>query len=101
MVTYGAMSKQPLIMPAGLLIFRDIRFQGFWVSSWAGRNPEEKERCVAGVLDLVREGRLDMGPVEEVRWGRNTGREELVGAVEGTLEGYRAGKGVFVFDGDV
>ncbi|MGI6454809.1 MAG: MDR family NADPH-dependent oxidoreductase [bacterium] len=33
-VTYGAMSGQPLYIPNGLLIFRDIRFTGYWVSEW-------------------------------------------------------------------
>ncbi|KNG49589.1 nad(P)-binding protein [Stemphylium lycopersici] len=29
-VTYGAMSKQPLTIPASMLIFKDIHFHGFW-----------------------------------------------------------------------
>lgn len=49
------------------------------------------------ILQLVREGRFEMGPFEEVRWERGTGREELVAAVEGTLDGFRKGKGIFVF----
>lgn len=32
LVTYGAMSKQPLAIPAPLLIFKDLRFRGFWAS---------------------------------------------------------------------
>lgn len=36
MVTYGAMSMQPLTLPTGLLIFKDITFKGFWLSGgWA------------------------------------------------------------------
>lgn len=85
-------------MPAGLLIFRDIRFEGFWVSRWGERNPEEKERCIAGVLDLVRRGKFEMGPFVGVGWGSETTREDLVDAVQGTLDGFRSGKGVFVFD---
>jgi trans-2-enoyl-CoA reductase len=34
LVTYGAMSRQPVRLPNGLLIFQDIRFRGFWVSRW-------------------------------------------------------------------
>src|SRR5438876_12141845 len=30
MVTYGAMSLQPLKIPNGLLIFKDLRFRGIW-----------------------------------------------------------------------
>ncbi len=32
LVTYGAMSKQPLTIPAPLLIFKDLRLRGFWAS---------------------------------------------------------------------
>ena len=31
-VSYGSMSKQPLSIPSGLLIFRDLRFRGFWLT---------------------------------------------------------------------
>lgn len=34
LVTYGAMSRQQLKISNGLLIFKDIRFRGFWVSQW-------------------------------------------------------------------
>ena len=33
-VTYGAMALQPLRIPNGLLIFKDLQFRGFWVSQW-------------------------------------------------------------------
>lgn len=32
MVTYGAMSQQPLSVPPGLLIFNDVRLRGFWLT---------------------------------------------------------------------
>uniref|UniRef100_A0A0N5AKX7 Enoyl-[acyl-carrier-protein] reductase, mitochondrial n=1 Tax=Syphacia muris TaxID=451379 RepID=A0A0N5AKX7_9BILA len=34
MVTYGGMSKQPLQIPTGPLIFKDIVLKGFWVTDW-------------------------------------------------------------------
>ncbi|OCL03263.1 NAD(P)-binding protein [Glonium stellatum] len=97
MVTYGAMSKQPLVLPASLLIFKDVRFCGFWVSKWSEREPEEKKRTVEHVLELVRKGEFKDMPVDEIPWEWETKEEELVGAVKGTLEGFRKGKGVFVF----
>jgi NADPH:quinone reductase-like Zn-dependent oxidoreductase len=33
-VTYGAMSRRPLMIPNKFLIFRDMRFRGFWLSAW-------------------------------------------------------------------
>src|SRR5881275_2852212 len=34
LVTYGAMSLQPLKIPNGLLIFKDLRFRGIWINKW-------------------------------------------------------------------
>ncbi len=34
MLTYGAMSRQPLTVPNGLFIFNDLRMCGFWITSW-------------------------------------------------------------------
>ena len=34
LVTYGAMSKEALKIPNGFLIFRDLRFCGFWLTRW-------------------------------------------------------------------
>lgn len=97
MVTYGAMSKQPVQLPTGLLIFKNISFDGFWVSRWSERNPEEKDKCVQEVLDLTREGKFRDTPMVPLRWEWGTKAEELVEAVQGTLGGFRAGKGIFVF----
>lgn len=97
MVTYGAMSKQPVNLPMGLLIFKDISFQGFWVSRWSDKNLEEKNACVHEILDLTREGKFQDIPMQAVNWSHGTKQDELVDAVQGTLSGYRSGKGIFMF----
>lgn len=97
LLTYGAMAKQPLTIPAGMLIFKDLRFAGFWVSRWSDVCPSEKLVAVKEVLRLTREGKFKDTPFAEVRWDHNTKEEVLKDAVQGTLEGFRGGKGVFVF----
>jgi len=97
MVTYGAMSRKPMEIPAGLLIFKNLVFDGFWVSKWSDQNPEEKERTVRELLDMIRNGELKDVPTQEVKWEWGTKKELLVEAVQGTLEGFRKGKGIFVF----
>lgn len=96
-VTYGAMSKQPVSLPTGLLIFKDIHFDGFWVSRWSDKNPEQKEACVTEVLDLMRQDKFKDIPMMPVQWEYGTKQQELVDAVQGTLDGFRSGKGIFVF----
>ena len=64
-VTYGGMSKRPLQVPTGGLIFDDVRCRGFWMSRWneeAGE--EERRRMRERVAQWMREGRLSL-PVEE------------------------------------
>jgi len=97
-VTYGAMSKQPLKIPAGMLIFSDMRFTGFWVSRWSEVAQAKKREAVAEVLRLTRENKFADVPLQEVRWMADTTEETLKEAAQGTLEGFRAGKSVFVFD---
>lgn len=63
-VTYGAMGRRPLTIPNKFLIFRDIRFRGFWLTHWlAQASPSEIAGTYASLLDLLRGGRLQQ-PVD-------------------------------------
>jgi trans-2-enoyl-CoA reductase len=91
------MSKQPLQLPTAALIFKDIKFSGFWVSRWSDANPEEKKRMVEEILEMTRIGMFKDVPVEQLRWDWETEEGVLKEAVQGTLSGFRAGKSVFVY----
>ncbi|ORY67641.1 zinc-binding dehydrogenase [Pseudomassariella vexata] len=97
LVTYGGMARQPVSLPTGLLIFKDIRFVGFWLSRWADGDKEGKERTVNEILEFMREGKFKDTPTVDVPWSWETKEGTLREAVQGTLEGFRKGKGVFVF----
>jgi len=60
MVTYGGMSRQPLMVPAGPLIFSDIRLRGFWMTRWNTVNREKPEMAEMWefLVALVRNGKL-------------------------------------------
>ena len=96
-VTYGAMSKQPLTIPASMLIFKNIHFHGFWVSKWSEKFPDDKKKAVEEVLELTRKKQFKDMPVDEIKWEWETKGENLIAKVKDTLEGYREGKGIFVF----
>jgi trans-2-enoyl-CoA reductase len=66
-ITYGAMARKPLTMPNGLLIFRDLRLRGLWVTRWVEGAPTDEVRAV--YQDLA--GRVMAG--------------KLVQAVDGTF----------------
>lgn len=50
LVTYGAMSRQALKIPNSLLIFKDLRLRGFWLTAWAKCAGRE---AVAGALKEI------------------------------------------------
>jgi trans-2-enoyl-CoA reductase len=42
LLTYGAMGRQPLKVPNGLLIFKGLELSGFWLTRWLASFPEEE-----------------------------------------------------------
>ncbi|RLL95324.1 hypothetical protein CFD26_105040 [Aspergillus turcosus] len=100
LVTYGAMSKQPVSLPSGLLIFKNLVFDGFWVSRWGDKHPELKENTINDVLELTRTGKFKDIPVEYIKWTWETEGSELVAGVQETLSGFRKGKGLLKYEGD-
>ena len=98
MVTYGAMSKAPMKIGASMLIFKDLRFTGFWVSRWADENPEAKIQIVTQILNMIREKKFTDGPTTDIQWTFKTEAKPLIDTVQSTLDGHREGKGIFVFE---
>lgn len=65
-VTYGAMSLQPLRIPNGLLIFKDLQLRGFWVSQWyRNASGNDVSSLFARLFDWAASGVLHT-PVEAV-----------------------------------
>jgi len=42
LVTYGAMGRQPMRIPNGLLIFKNLVWTGFWITAWYKHATEEQ-----------------------------------------------------------
>jgi NADPH:quinone reductase-like Zn-dependent oxidoreductase len=81
------MARQPLNLPNGLLIFKDLIMRGFWVSQWYRRAPgSEVLGLLTRLLDWMAEGVLHT-PVEAVY-----SLGELRAALEHAQRGERAGK---------
>jgi len=61
MVTYGGMSKQPVMVPTGLLIFNDVRCSGFWMTRWNQEaTKEERQEMLADISLMIRYGQLSL-----------------------------------------
>ncbi|MCC7518779.1 MAG: 2-enoyl thioester reductase domain-containing protein [Verrucomicrobiae bacterium] len=90
LVTYGGMSRQPFTVGAGPMIFKDLRYRGFWVSRWFREAPQERADAMLEELAAwMRAGRLKI-PV-----ARHFPLAEARAAVEAALSSGRSGKAMF------
>jgi trans-2-enoyl-CoA reductase len=86
-VTYGAMSLQPLKIPNGLLIFKNLRFTGFWVNKWYdAATPEQRAETFAPLFDMAKRGLLRTKVEKTYRLA------DVREAVSDAARGMRAGK---------
>ena len=92
LVTYGAMSLQPLKVPNGLLIFKDLRFRGIWINKWYD-NASQTERMEAfdRIFDMAKRGLLHTN-VE-----KSYSLSEIREAVAHAAQPKRNGKIIFEF----
>ena len=68
MVTYGGMSKQPLMVPAGPLIFSDVRLRGYWMTRWSADHygTPERQDMFDYLCNMIRDNKLKAPPVRQV-----------------------------------
>jgi mitochondrial enoyl-[acyl-carrier protein] reductase / trans-2-enoyl-CoA reductase len=92
LVTYGAMSLQPLKIPNGLLIFKDLRFRGIWINKWYD-NATIQERMDAFRLlfEMAKRGLL------KTKVEKAYPLIEAKAAVTHAAQGKRSGKIIFEF----
>jgi trans-2-enoyl-CoA reductase len=65
-VTIGAMARQPLKIPNGLLIFQNLAFRGFWLRRWKEHAPAaEIQSTYATLADLLHLGILHT-PLQQI-----------------------------------
>ncbi|KAJ7355453.1 hypothetical protein DFH08DRAFT_689771 [Mycena albidolilacea] len=58
LVSYGAMSKQPLALPTGLFIFKNLTSVGFWQSRWyKQKTRSDKENLFKTLATLIGHGK--------------------------------------------
>jgi trans-2-enoyl-CoA reductase len=89
-VTYGAMSRQPLRIPNGLLIFKDLRWRGFWITQWyRDATPAAEAEMFGELFTLAKQGLLHT-PVEKIY-----PLAEAIAAVRHAAQSQRGGKILF------
>jgi len=54
MVSYGAMSKQPLTLSTSLFIFRNLTAHGYWQARWYSNcTPEERQAMMSEIVNMM------------------------------------------------
>src|SRR5881296_1132341 len=93
LVTYGAMSLQPLKIPNGLLIFKDLRFRGIWINKWYD-NATKQERMEAfrALFEMAKRSLL------KTKVEKAYPLSEAKAAVTHAAQGKRSGKIIFEFE---
>jgi len=77
LVSYGAMSKQPLSLPTSLFIFQNLTSHGFWQSHWyANRTKQEQETVMQTLVKLMSQGKLKEPEHEIITVGDRESDEE-------------------------
>jgi trans-2-enoyl-CoA reductase len=92
-VTYGAMSLQPMCIPNGMLIFKNLRFTGFWVNKWYdGATAKERAETFAPLFAMAQRGLL------RAKVEKTYPLSEAKAAIAHASQSKRSGKIVFQFD---
>jgi mitochondrial enoyl-[acyl-carrier protein] reductase / trans-2-enoyl-CoA reductase len=93
MVTYGAMSLQPLRIPNGLLIFKNLHFCGFWINKWYDQaTPQQREDVFKPLFQMAQRGLL------RTKVEKAYSLSEAKAAVEHAAQNKRSGKIIFEFE---
>ena len=93
LVSFGAMSLQPLKIPTGLLIFKDLRFRGIWINKWYDNaTPSERMETFRSLFDMAARGLL------KTKIEKAYPLSEVKAAVAHASQGKRSGKIIFEFE---
>jgi trans-2-enoyl-CoA reductase len=94
LVSYGAMSLQPLKVPTGLLLFKDLRLRGIWINKWYDEaSAEERRQTFAPLFDMAKRGLL------QAKVEKTYPLSEVKAAVVHANQGKRGGKIVLTMGG--
>jgi trans-2-enoyl-CoA reductase len=86
------MSLQPLKIPNGLLIFKDLRFRGIWINKWYDNaTKEQRMEAFRSLFEMAKRGLL------KTKVDKAYALSEAKVAVAHAVQGKRSGKIIFEF----
>ena len=92
LVSFGAMSLQPLKIPTGFLIFKDLRFRGIWINKWYDdATMQERMEAFKRLFDMAKRGLL------KTKVEKAYPIDDAKAAVAHAAQSKRSGKIIFEF----
>ena len=92
LVSFGAMSLQPLKIPTGLFIFKDLRFRGIWINHWYDKaTTAERMAAFKPLFEMAKRGLL------KTKIERTYSIDQAKEAVAQAMRDKRGGKIIFQF----
>src|SRR6267378_3336493 len=92
LVSFGAMSLQPLKIPTGFLIFKDLRFRGIWINKWYDdATMQERMEAFKPLFDMAKRGLL------KTKVEKAYPIDDAKAAVAHAAQSKRSGKIIFEF----
>ncbi|MBV9617982.1 MAG: 2-enoyl thioester reductase domain-containing protein, partial [Verrucomicrobia bacterium] len=93
LVSFGAMSLQPLKIPTGLFIFKDLRFRGIWINKWYDEaTAAERMAAFNPIFDMAKRGLL------KTKVEKSYPIDDANAAVADAMQSKRSGKIIFEFN---
>jgi len=93
LVSFGAMSLQPLKIPTGLLIFKDLRFRGIWINKrYDNATAAERIETFRPIFEMAKRGLL------KTKIEKAYPLSEIKATVVHAAQGKRSGKIILEFD---
>ncbi len=90
LVSFGAMSLQPLKIPTGLLIFKDLRFRGIWINKWYDdATMQERMETFKPLFEMAKRGLL------KTKVEKSYSIDDAKAAVAHATQSKRSGKIIF------
>ncbi|GIY28982.1 enoyl-[acyl-carrier-protein] reductase, mitochondrial [Caerostris darwini] len=92
-LTYGAMSKQPLMINTGSLIFNDLKLLGVWMTKWKElHSKEDTEKLVQNIANIIKKGEMKPPTHRMVKF------ENFKEAITKSMEPYVSEKQILVME---
>ncbi|MDP9185913.1 MAG: 2-enoyl thioester reductase domain-containing protein [Verrucomicrobiota bacterium] len=93
LVSFGAMGLQPLKIPTGLLIFKDLRFRGIWINKWYDEaTMQERMEAFKALFEMAKRSLL------KPKIERAYPIDDAKAAVAHAAQSKRSGKIIFEFN---